>query len=96
MARSGKVSVPKRKVTELTNANVSGLMTFQLRDGNDALLIGTADATEPLVSAFVDGLALGPGLPAVGYTLAEIFPGAGYVRLWAYSEGGCTFAVYHG
>jgi len=28
-------------------------------------------------------------------TLDDLFPGAGYVRLWAYSQSGTNFTVYH-
>ncbi|WP_372675354.1 hypothetical protein [Aquicoccus sp.] len=95
MARAGLVEVPRGTVIELTNANVSGNITFQHRGGNTALVVGTADATEPAISDFRNGIQYRPGEGEAGRTLADIFPGTSYVRLWAYAQDGAQFTVYH-
>jgi len=95
MARSGLVASPKGTITQLTNADVTGTITFQHRGGNDALLIGTTDATTPSVSDFDDGLKYQSGQGEAGMALSDLFPGSSYVRLWSYSQDGCEFSVYH-
>ncbi|MEQ8292465.1 MAG: hypothetical protein RIA08_09680 [Roseovarius sp.] len=95
MARAGLVPSPREEVTQLTNADVSGALTWQHTGGSDALLIGTTDDTEPSIEDFDAGLKVVRGDGLIDTSLAEMFPGASYVRLWSYSKDGCQFAVYH-
>lgn len=95
MARAGLVQSPRETITELTNADVSGDLTWQHTAGGDAQLIGTTDDTQPALADFDGGLLAIKGDGLIGDTLEKMFPGASYVRLWSYSKDGCQFAVYH-
>ncbi|MEX0803333.1 MAG: hypothetical protein WD688_08465 [Candidatus Binatia bacterium] len=95
MARAGIVSVPKRTVTQLTNADVAGDITFQHIRGDVARVIGTTTATAPSVADFDNGVRYQQLEGERGTTLAALFPGASYVRLWAYTTDGAAFVVYH-
>lgn len=96
MARSGLVNVPKRAVTELTNGDVSGDISFQLNgSGYSVLVLGTVDSTAPSPEDFSGGIKFSDGQGHVG-KIEDLFPGAGFVRLWAYSpQSGTDFVVYH-
>lgn len=99
MARKETVDVPQNTVVELTNADVSGAISIQIVSGSFARVIGTTDATTPALSDFEKGFIMRQlDGPPFGTTLADMFPGAGYVRLWALSPSlsGCIFVVYHG
>lgn len=95
MARSERVSIPKDTVTQLTNANVSGNITFQHRSGGETVLIGTTGTTPPTIADFDNGLSYTFREGERGVLLDDIFPGASFVRLWAYSRQSADFIVYH-
>ena len=95
MARAGKVDIPPNTITELTNADVAGKITFQNLSSSVATVVGTDTATAPAVADFDGGLVVPFFDGPAGLTLEDIFPGAGYTRLWVYSRGGGVFAVYH-
>lgn len=95
MARAGTVNVIGGTVTELTNADVSTNITFQHRRGTDTLVIGTTTSTPPTEANFEDGVLYRAGQGEQALLLEDLFPGTGYLRLWAFSVGGAKFVVYH-
>jgi len=98
MARSGKIDIPLGTIVELTNANIgtSDTLTFFNDSVNTMRVIGTTDTTPPTVEKMKsDGLPYAPQRGEGGRTLDEIFRGAGFIRLWAYSVEGGSAIVYH-
>lgn len=95
MARAGKVAVPPNVPTEITNADAAGAITFQNLSASPVRMIGTPTGVVPVASDFGGALFYAGGQGQVGMTLDEIFPGAGYACLWAWSATGATICVYH-
>ena len=95
MARAENVSITPGEVVQLTNADVSGGITFQNAGGYQIRVLGTATDTAPAVSDFKRGIRFDPGNGHQG-TIDDLFPGAGYLRLWAYAQVGGGVTVYHG
>ena len=94
MARAENVSIPPGDVVQLTNADVSGNVTIQNSGGYQIRVLGTATDAAPTVADFSRGIRFNPGQGHQG-TIDELFPGAGYLRLWAYSQVGGSVTVYH-
>ena len=94
MARAENVSIPPGEVVQLTNADVSGNITIQNSGGYQVRVLGTATDAAPSVEDFRRGLRFNP-VDAHPGTIDELFPGAGYLRLWAYSQVGGSVTVYH-
>ena len=94
MARAENVSIPPGEVVQLTNADVSGNITIQNSGGYQVRVLGTATDAAPSVEDFRRGLRFNP-VDAHPGTIDELFPGSGYVRLWAYSQVGGSVTVYH-
>ena len=95
MARAGRVGHAPRTVVELTNADVTGDITFQNKGSYTVPVLGTTDATAPSQSDFPDAVSFAPEQGHQG-TIDDLFPGAGYIRLWVFSHAGGNFVVYHG
>jgi len=96
MARDEAVNLAPAVVTELTNADVSGALTFINRSGYEVLLRATTDATPPTAADFAKGIAYNPNCGERDVTLDEIFTNAtGHVRLWAYAPNGGRVVIMH-
>lgn len=95
MAREANINIPPGEVVQLTNADVSGGITIQNAGGYQIRVLGTVTDTPPTVSDFNRGLRFNP-IKAHSGTIEELFYGAGYLRLWAYSQVGGSVIVYHG
>ena len=95
MARSGKVAIPPKEPTEITNDDVAGAITFQNLSASPVRIIGRPAGVIPTAGDFVGALIYAGGQGESGITLGDLFPGSGFVRLWGLSATGVTFAVYH-
>ena len=95
MARSGKVAIPPKEPTEITNDDVAGAITFQNLSASPIRVIGSLTGVVPTEADFDGGLIYGGSQGESGMTLGDLFPGTGFVRLWAVSGSGATLAVYH-
>lgn len=94
MAQTTTIAVAEDDWEQLTNTDAANI-TFQNRNKIGSILIkGTTDTTQP--TDFDGALRYLPGQGEAGRVLAELFPGLGAVRVWAYAEGqAATVVVSH-
>lgn len=91
----GKVDVPADTITQLTDADASGAITLQNNSPYSVVIMGTATATPPNAATMAEGITMpSHGAAVTNTTLAELFPGEAFVRLWALSDKSASMTIY--
>lgn len=84
MAATRTVTLTASTWTELSNAeNITGSIAIENRSAYNVLLKGTTDGTAPTNDD--NAFRLVGGDRGLSLTMAMLWPGSSFVRLWAYS-----------
>lgn len=95
MAQNTIIQITPGVWTQITDADVTGNITFQNRSQHPITIKATTDTTAPTNGN--GGIVYGPGEGEQGKTIAELFPGlTSPDRLWGHAPLGGKISVSHG
>jgi hypothetical protein len=93
MAQSDTVSVNGAAWGEVTNADVTSVITLQNTGGAPCWLVRGSSAPDDGPEA--GSLLLLPGAALIGEAVADLWPGLTGARVYAYAPDGTSVAVSH-